>query len=416
MVDVPGSAAGGASVVGMAACAADEDPLQKRQLPGVARREARVAREQLLSERVLLLGDQRGHRDPLPVLGPDVLVGRPTGAPAPLPRQAGRLRRSAGDAPSAERRLPGVGGVAQDRPHGRLVPARLSGPRRDALLAQRPRDLDDRLAIFDVAAEDLPDGRRFELVDLVERVGVLGFLDIPVAVGRVGEHRDRACPRAVQLPAAAALGDLRALVLGDHPLELAQQLILRRARALGLLREYDLDPAARELFDQQHLVGVSTRKTVRRMTQHDLEAPIEGTVAKALQRRALQARAREPVILEDELLRDEQPPLLSELTQRDGLTRDRPLLALALRRDPRVDRRDPDLPPVGLRDLAAHHRSLRCLSPVAARATPPSTPAPAAHRRAGHRRTRSQRAWPPPRSPACARYARTASAVTALNV
>jgi hypothetical protein len=33
----------------------------------------------------------------------------------------------------------------------------------------------------------------------------------------------------MQLPAAAALGDLRPLVLGDHPLELAQQLILGRA-------------------------------------------------------------------------------------------------------------------------------------------------------------------------------------------
>ena len=87
----------------------------------------------------------------------------------------------------------------------------------------------------------------------------------------------------MQLPAAAALGDLRALVLGDHPLELAQQLVLRRTRALGLFGEHDLEPAARELLEQQHLVGVSAREPVRRMTQHHLEAPLECAVAKPLQ-------------------------------------------------------------------------------------------------------------------------------------
>ena len=127
---------------------------------------------------------------------------------------------------------------------------RRSGSGRHALLAERPADLDDRLAPLDVAVEDLPHDRRFELVDLVERVGVLGPLDIPVAVGRAGEHRHRTGSRAVQLPTTTPLGDLRSLVLGDHPLELTQQLILRGARSLGLLGEEDLDPAARELLEQ----------------------------------------------------------------------------------------------------------------------------------------------------------------------
>src|SRR5687767_10926568 len=110
----------------------------------------------------------------------------------------------------------------------------------------------------------------------------------------------------MQLPATAPLGDLRALVLGDHPPELAQQLVLRRAGPLGLLGEHDLDPAAGELLEQQHLVGVAAREPVRRMAEDDLEASLERAVAKPLQRRAPQADAREPVVLEDELLRDEQ--------------------------------------------------------------------------------------------------------------
>ena len=81
----------------------------------------------------------------------------------------------------------------------------------------------------EVAAEDLAHDRRLGLVDLEDRVGVLGALHIPVAIRRAGEHRHRAGPGAMQLPATAALGDLRPLVLGDHPLELTQQLILRGA-------------------------------------------------------------------------------------------------------------------------------------------------------------------------------------------
>ena len=123
----------------------------------------------------------------------------------------------------------------------------------------------------------------------------------------------------MQLPAAAALRDLRALVLGNHPLELAQQLVLRRAGPHGLLEKHDLDPAAREFFQQQHLVGVAAREPVRRKTEHHLEATLERPVAEPLQRRALQARAREPVVLEDQLLRDHQSPLLGQLTQRGGL-------------------------------------------------------------------------------------------------
>ena len=83
----------------------------------------------------------------------------------------------------------------------------------------------------------------------------------------------------MQLPAPATLSDLRTLVLGDHPLELAQQLILRRARPLGLLGEDDLDPAARELLEQQHLVGVAPRQPVGRVAEHHLEAPLERAVA-----------------------------------------------------------------------------------------------------------------------------------------
>jgi hypothetical protein len=96
VVHVPGLAAGGAAVVGVAALTAHEDPLQQRGPSRVARRQAAVARQQLLSERVLLLGDQRRHRDPQPVLRPNVLIGGATGMPPALARR----RRTAAPDPT----------------------------------------------------------------------------------------------------------------------------------------------------------------------------------------------------------------------------------------------------------------------------------------------------------------------------
>ena len=121
---------------------------------------------------------------------------------------------------------------------------------------------------------------------------MLGLLDVPVAVGRAGQHRLMAAAGAVQLPAPGALPDLRALVLGDHPSELAQQLILRRAAPLGLLREADLHAGAGELFEQQHLVGVAAREPVGRVAQQHLERTLRGTVAQPLQRRDAEASRR----------------------------------------------------------------------------------------------------------------------------
>ena len=208
----------------------------------------------------------------------------------------------------------------------------------------------------------------------------------------------------MQLPAAAALGDLRPLVLGDHPLELAQQLILRGAGPLRLLREDHLDPGALELLEQQHLIGVSAREPVRRVTQQHLEAALDRQVAQPLQPRAAQHRARDALVLEHQILRDEQPALGGELTQRGGLALDRLLATLPIRGHPRVDRRHPARPPSIARPCwcccLAHRPSARCWSHGAARAPRSHTPAPAARRRAGHPRTRSQRAWPPGRSPA----------------
>ena len=222
----------------------------------------------------------------------------------------------------------------------------------------------------------------------------------------------------MQLAATAALRDLRALVLGDHPLKLAQQLVLGRPGALGLLGEDDLHAGALELFEQQHLIGVAAREAVRCVAQQHLERALDSAIAQPLKRRAPKRRARNALVLENEVLWHQQTARVGQLTQRGGLAVDRLLPTLALGGHPGVDRRHPARRLVRRRDraAAAHRPSARCLPRDAARAPRSRRPAPAWRRRGGHRRTRSQRAVPPGRSPACSRYARTASAVAALNV
>jgi hypothetical protein len=144
----------------------------------------------------------------------------------------------------------------------------------------------------------------------------------------------------VQLAAPGALPDL-----GAHDsLELAQQLVLGRARALAAAGEDDLHPGMVELFEQQHLVGVAARQPVGRVAEQHLEAALGGAVAQALQRRSGQRRTRDPLVLKGELLVDDQPVRRGELTQPGDLALDRALLALALGRHPRVDRRHPARP------------------------------------------------------------------------
>ena len=63
------------------------------------------------------------------------------------------------------------------------------------------------------------------------------------------------------LAAAAALQDLGPLVLGDHALDLEQQVLLRRAAEL-VVQEDDLDAAAVQLINQQDLVGVLAGQSV----------------------------------------------------------------------------------------------------------------------------------------------------------
>ncbi|HXZ85563.1 MAG TPA: hypothetical protein VEI82_08745, partial [Myxococcota bacterium] len=303
-----------AAVVGIAAARAHDDPLQQRRPTGVPRRQAPASLKPLGDKREGLLVDQRRYRNVDPLLGSHPLARLAAVPLAALTCGARQTRALLGHARLAVPGLPGVRRVAQHPPDRRLAPSGSAGPGRHAALAQRARDRADRLTVVRVAIEDLAHDPRLGLVDLQERVGMLGLLDIPVAVGGAGQHRHRARPRAVQRPAPGALGDLRALILADHPLELAQQLVLRRAGTLRLLREDHLHPDASKLLEQQHLIGIATREAIGCMAQQHLERPLRRPIAQPLQSRPDQRRARESLVLEYKVIRHQQPTSVGQLT------------------------------------------------------------------------------------------------------
>ena len=101
-------------------------------------------------------------------------------------------------------------------------------------------------------------------------------------------------------PAPAALEDFGALVLGDHPLHLQQQVVLGTA-ADRAVEEHDLHARAAELLDQEHLVGIAPGQAIGGMDVEAIDDTGRHRVAQPLQGRTKEAGAAVAFIDEDVL-------------------------------------------------------------------------------------------------------------------
>ena len=224
--------------------------------------------------------------------------------------------------------------------------------------------------------------------DLVAGPAVSGLADVAVAERGSAQDVDRSAAGAVGLAAPVALDQLGFLVLGEHALELDQQLVLGAVTARAL-DELDPHPGPGEFLQQQRLVGELAGQPVRRIHQHHVHAPLGHQVTQRLQGRAHQRGARMTLVFEDPLRRDVKPGLRGVLAQRRGLRPDRLVFLLPGTGDPGVDRR------------ACHGAAF--LPGQAARCGPAAAvpiwrrPPTNRWRRDGRRRTPSR---PPGRSPA----------------
>ena len=142
------------------------------------------------------------------------------------------------------------------RPDHRAVPGRFAGPRGNAVALQTSANLTDRASFLTDPLEDLPHDPGLVGHDLIARLAVaLVLADVTVAVGRAAEHVDRAVAGGVLLAPATALHDLGALVLGDHALDLQEQVLLGSA-AWGIAQEDDLNAATGEFLEYQNLICI----------------------------------------------------------------------------------------------------------------------------------------------------------------
>ncbi len=190
-------------------------------------------------------------------------------------RAANRLlsaRRLLHDHGLAEDGRPGVGGVAQHAPHHAAVPAVLAGAGPHALAGQPAGQVGDGGAVVGVAAEHLRDHHGLIFDDLVDGSGQVALAYVPVAERGAGQHVHGPGPGAAGLAAPVALHQPGFLVLGEHALELDQQLVLGSVAARAL-DELDPHPGAGELLDQKCLVGELAGQPVRGVAQHHVHRP-----------------------------------------------------------------------------------------------------------------------------------------------
>ncbi len=161
---------------------------------------------------------------------------------------------------------------------------------------QPPADLPDAQAVAPDPVEDLPHHGGLRLDHLVAgQAAARGPARVAIAVRGVGQDAHGPLASGMALAPPAALDDLGPLVLGNHPLDLEQQVVLRRP-AERAVEEDHLDAGALELVEQQDLVAEAPRQPIGGMDVEALEIARGRRVAQALQGGPNQAGAAVAVV------------------------------------------------------------------------------------------------------------------------
>ncbi len=395
-------------IIRVAARSTDQQPLQQGRHLGVARREATILGEPGLDQRVLDRSDQRRHGNL------DPLLARAITQRGRVDRHAAPLAQPPGDPDVLARRHRGllkagrplIRRVAEHAPDRAALPLRLPRSRRDAAVREPPCNGANRRRLLGVAAEHFPHHRRLRFEDLVARQLPIRLADVPVPVGSARQHIHNATPGTVPLAPARTLADLGFLVLGNHPLELHQEDLFGRLDP-GRTHEHHVDAGAGELLEQQDLIGILAAEPIGAVHEEAIDLPLGRQVAHALQARPDERRATPALILVHPAIRNQVVVLGGVRAQGAGLTGDRLLLFLPVRRDPSVDRGGlHGTPLLSDRHCPAAEWAARCAVVPTPRA---DTPGSTAHRPGGQTRSRARRAYPPPPGPGRTRCSQSSS-------
>src|SRR5262249_22218658 len=286
------------------------------------------------------LVDERRHRNLNPVLAGPFVIGAIARGRAASHSQRPRQPLTCRDARLPEARRAAIGRIAQHRPDRRALPTRAGLARGDAFVIEPPHDRRDAPSRHRVVLKDLPHDARLHIEDGIRRRRVIGLANVPVAVRGATQHADFARSGPMTLAASRPLEDLGPFVLGDHALELNEELVLRR-RALRRVQKTGFDAVTGELLDQQNLIGIFATQPIRAVDENGLNLSVGRQVAHTLQARAFERGPAIAVVFEDPGLRHFDVECPRQLDQRCRLAHNRVRLALLLRGDPRVNRCHP---------------------------------------------------------------------------
>src|SRR6185437_12953027 len=344
VVGVPSPAFGcrlrhGLAVVRVPAASADDETLQQVALAArISLREPPVPLQLTVRSGEDFGRHDGGHADVDPLL----LWLVPVGALAPV-RSSGPAANRAQESAPLRRLGLAVGGltcvrrVAKDSPDRCPIPARCTPTRRDAVRVERSHDLADGLLLVHQLVVDPAHDLCLGQQHIVPRRLGLRLAHVEVAVRRARHRVDCTLSRPVQLATTTALGDLRALVLGDHALDLHQERVFRGVRR-GPLEKDDGGPVLRELLQQQHLVRVAPGESIGVVHVDGVDRTLRDPIAQSLERGANQRRTAEAVVHVDVPGQHTMPVGDGPLAKRLDLALARGLLGLLLRGYARVQR------------------------------------------------------------------------------
>src|SRR5215831_7855282 len=327
-------------VEGIATVLALEQALQQiqsapaRVLPGMAL----VLLQLLLHGREHRGLHERGDGNRNPVLWGDIPDGDGPAwlhGPIALGPQPGPQRLQAG---LAKRRAALIGWIFQDAPYHTAIPHGLAGAGHLACLGQPTADLANRQAVLADPGKDFADHTGLVRDDLIAGLSaplVLG--DIAVPIGGAAEHVDGPDLGRMALATPMPLNDLGALILGNHPLYLQQEVVFG-ALPQGTIEEHNLHPGASELIDQEDLIGIFAGQAIWRVHIEPVNTPRRDHIAQALQRRVHQCGPTIPFVKKLHRLEHGQTIGSHALAQRRHLTRNGMRLGVRLRRHTGVDR------------------------------------------------------------------------------
>jgi hypothetical protein len=217
---------------------------------------------------------------------------------------------------------PAVRGVTENTADRRRIPAPLSARCRNSLGLQAAADVRQRQTLLAHPGKYLLNHARLVQHNLKPSLAtpvVLG--DIAIAIGCRAEDADTAATGGMQLAAATAIQDLGALIFGDDPLHLQQQVILGTAAQFAVEENY-LHAATLQLIHQQELICVLPREPVRRMYVESIDGPIGYLVAQSFQGRSDQTGAAVTIVDKAQLRIQDMAVRFNALPQGGQLTGD----------------------------------------------------------------------------------------------